>query len=168
MDNGRPIIFLQSKLRLRPRHCVAAHPPGRRVETHPSFPLMHGNKCTAWTVGKPNCRKPLVRGPQVPSLRKNAQRCANLLCFIDECTREDLAILIEAWRRHDNIARLHSYPGYKPPAPKATLPAADVPPDSAVVTARTPPPGDRQAKKSGGSLPKIRPRSKRQKLDSVW
>jgi transposase InsO family protein len=37
-------------------------------------------------------------------------------------------ILIEAWRQHYNTARPHSSLGYKPPAPKAILPAAFMPP----------------------------------------
>ena len=37
-------------------------------------------------------------------------------------------ILIEAWRHHYNTARPHSSLGYKPPAPKAVLPAAFMPP----------------------------------------
>jgi len=37
-------------------------------------------------------------------------------------------ILIEAWRLHYNTARPHSSLGYKPPAPKAILPAAFMPP----------------------------------------
>jgi len=37
-------------------------------------------------------------------------------------------ILIEAWRRHFNTRRPHSSLGYHPPAPKAILPAAFMPP----------------------------------------
>ena len=37
-------------------------------------------------------------------------------------------VLIEAWRQHYNTVRPHSSLGYKPPAPKAVLPAAFIPP----------------------------------------
>jgi transposase InsO family protein len=42
--------------------------------------------------------------------------------------RREAKILIEAWRQHYNTARPHSSLGYKPPAPKAFLPAAFMPP----------------------------------------
>jgi transposase InsO family protein len=37
-------------------------------------------------------------------------------------------VLIEAWRQHYNTVRPHSSLSYKPPAPKAVLPAAFIPP----------------------------------------
>ncbi|WP_241767061.1 IS3 family transposase [Hyphomonas oceanitis] len=37
-------------------------------------------------------------------------------------------VLIGAWRQHYNTVRPHSSLGYKPPAPKAVLPAAFIPP----------------------------------------
>jgi hypothetical protein len=35
---------------------------------------------------------------------------------------KEAPVLIEQWRRHDNTLRPHSAPGYRPPAPEATLP----------------------------------------------
>lgn len=42
-------------------------------------------------------------------------------------TLKEAKVLIEQWRNHYNTVRPHSSLGYRPPAPKATLPAPQVP-----------------------------------------
>lgn len=53
-------------------------------------------------------------------------------------TLKEAKVLIEAWRQHYNTIRPHSSLGYRPPAPKAILPAASLPPYDQPVTAEKP------------------------------
>lgn len=39
------------------------------------------------------------------------------------CSLKEARVLVEQWRQHYNIVRLHSSLGYRPPAPRTLMPA---------------------------------------------
>jgi putative transposase len=72
--------------------------------------------------------KRLLREVGFACLRLNSKLRDELLAREIFYDLREAKVLIEAWRQHYNTVRPHSSLGYKPPAPKAVLPAAFIPP----------------------------------------